>query len=91
MAARDKKTVGYTHLLSFLCLKTGVINGLYNLKSAHQNALVVVLSRLDIVTSVSIINISSTLLCGRKLLLNLSCTRSLLYRQGLVWILNRPH
>ena len=36
MAARDKKTVGYTHLLSFLCLKTGVINDLYNLISAPE-------------------------------------------------------
>lgn len=36
MAAQDKKTVGYTHLLSFLWLKTGLINGLYNLRSAPE-------------------------------------------------------
>ena len=36
MAAWDKKIVGYAHLLSVLCLKTGVINGLYNLRPAPE-------------------------------------------------------
>ena len=36
MAEQDKKTVGYAHQLSFLCLKTGVINVLYNLRPAPE-------------------------------------------------------